>query len=400
MARKVLIITVLLLFIPIIGLSQTIKIGFVHVLSGKMAPFGLTALQGAKLAVQEINQSGGILGRKVELVIGDSKVKPDVAKQVVRKVVTEDGVDVVIGFVSSSVAKAVAPLMNELKTPLIISNAQTDAVIGELGNKWTFRSGCSNTQCYAAAAIQAKSFGAKKWTSVGPNYGYGQETWKVFKAALNRLGEWQFDDAILVPLGTRDWESVISRLRKSDAEGVMLSLWGTDVASFLKAANRSKLLQEKKAILFPVGGAVEVFMSLGFLNMPKGVWFGSTYWYEAYDNPENLRFVKSYQEFGRSGVVPSYAAYHAYAAINIFRAAVQKVGTTDKDAVANGLVGLSFDLPAGKTMIAENHQAVYDLAFGKTGGCAKHTNRFRGWEQIHMVTGAEISSLYNPKPQE
>jgi len=370
------------------------KIGFAHVFSGPMATFGEVARQGAQIAVNEINDSGGILGRKVELVFGDTAAKPDVGKSEIERLVRTADVSIVIGIVSSAVAKAATPVMNDLKCPLIITHAMLDEVTGTLCNPWTFRMTWNMDQCYKASAMVAKESGAKKWTSVGPDYGFGQDSWKYFMRYGKELGGMSFEEAIFTKMGTKDWAPVIEQLKtKSTADGIMLSLWGNDLKDFLRQAHEAGLLLDKTTIC-PVGGSVEIFTALGVLNMPKGVWFGSPYWYEAYNNDSNTRFIKTYSSLSGAEVPPSYAAYNSYAAIKMFKAAVEKAGSYDRSAVAKALSGLTVqDLPAGPTTFRrEDHQALFDVAFGKTSSSvSKLYKRIRSLESIRLFPGKEIT---------
>jgi branched-chain amino acid transport system substrate-binding protein len=390
------ILLVLVLTSPVsnsIAAEKLIRIGFAHVFSGGMATFGQVAKQGAELAVKEVNQAGGINGRKVVIVYGDTAVKPAIAVKAVDKLVNEENVDVVIGMVSSAVAKKVTVLMKDLKCPLIVTHAMGHEITGSLCNPWTFRMTWNLDQCYKGAALLAQTLPAKKWTTVGPNYGFGQDSWKYFTKYLKPMGDFGFDEGLFTPLATKDWQPVIEKLKATGSDGIMVSLWGNNLKSFLKQAKKDGFF-EGKHVVCPVGGSVEIFTALGFLNMPIGVWVGSPYWFEAYDNEFNDKFVKSYRDLSASRVSPSYAAYNSYAAVKMFCAAVAESGTSDREAVAKTLSGFTLnDLPTGPTtFLAEDHQAVFKVSFGKTSKhAAKGSKRIRGLDPIVKYTGAEVT---------
>ncbi|MFH0821807.1 MAG: ABC transporter substrate-binding protein, partial [Pseudomonadota bacterium] len=115
---------------PVHAFGQSVKIGLAHVFSGPMATFGEVAEQGVQLAVDRINEKGGLLGRKVEVFKADTQAKAPEGLMAVEKLVKDEKVDVVVGIVSSAVALAVVPEMDRLKTPLIITHAMADAVTG------------------------------------------------------------------------------------------------------------------------------------------------------------------------------------------------------------------------------------------------------------------------------
>ncbi|MEW6533841.1 MAG: ABC transporter substrate-binding protein [Thermodesulfobacteriota bacterium] len=373
--------------------QEPIKIGFVHVFSGGMATFGQVAKQGADLAVQEINSAGGVDGRMIALVYADTEVKPAVATEAIKNLVEKEKVVALAGVVSSAVADAATPLMAQLQCPLIITHAMATDVTGAKCNPWTFRITWSVPQCYKGSAMLAHGLGAKKWTTLGPDYGFGQESWKYFKEYLGALGPYAFDEGIMLPMATTDWKPAIEQLKKSGADGVMLSLWGNNLQAFLKQAHEEKFFQDRK-VLCPVGGSVEIFVALGRLGMPEGVWFGTPYWYEAYENAANARFVDAYRARAVSKIPPSYAAYNAYAAIKMLAAAIKKGASTERANIAMALSGLTLsDLPVGPTTLRkEDHQAIFDVAFGKTSSKgAKDFERIRGLDPIKLSPGADIT---------
>ena len=203
-----------------------------------------------------------------------------------------------------------------------------------------------------------------------------------------------FERGTFVPPETKDWAQVIGNLKKMPSDdGLMISLWGNDLKTFLQQANREGFLKGR-TVLCPVGGAVEIFMALGFLDLPPGIWFGSPYWCEAYDNSFNDVFVKAYASFSLSEIPPPYAAYNSYAAVKMLKAAVWKAESSDRTAVAKALSGLTVaGLPVGSvTFREEDHQAVFDVAFGKTSAHPnKYYRRIRGLDPIKKFKGQEIT---------
>ena len=373
--------------------QSNIKIGLAHVMSGPMRTTGQVARQGAGLAVKEINANGGINGRKLEIIAGDTKLKPDVGKEAVTNLVNEYKVDIVMGIVSSRVAKAVTPLMNDLKCPLIITHSMSKDVTGSLCNPWTFRIMWNLDQCYNAAAMLANELGARKWTTVGPDYGFGQASWAHFKKFLGQMGDYEFLDPQFTSIRTKDWKPVIQKIIDSGAEGVMLSIWGKNCQDFILQAHKMKFFEGRK-VISSQGGTVQIFFTLGFMNMPKNVWFGAPYWYEAYNNPENDRFVEAYKSLSMSKIPPSSSAYNAYAAVMMFKAAVEKAGSSDRTAVAKALSGLTVaNLPVGPTTFrAEDHQAIYAVPYGATASHpAKGVKGFRGLNPIKLFPGAVVT---------
>ena len=390
--KKSRLIALALALLPGLSVAQTTKIGLAHVFSGPMATFGEVAEQGTRLAVDEINAAGGLLGKQLTLVKADTKAKPEDGLMAVEKLVKEDGVDVVVGIVSSAVALKVAPEMERLETPLIVTHAMADPITGPNRSPWVFRTTWATRQALKGAALLAKSdLKADTWTTLGPDYGFGQECWTYFQQFLQELGTYKFESPTFSPMATTDWKPYIEKLNASKAKGVLVSLWGNNLRAFIKQANAEKFFDGKEVICV-VGGGVEIFWALGFLDMPVGVWFGTPYWHDAKDSPPNVQFIAAYKKMTGTEVPPSYSAYTAYAAVKMYAEAVRNAGTTNKQEVAKALEGVSVDLPGGLTTFrAADHQAIFPLMFGITSkNPSKHAKRIRGLDSLKVFAGDEL----------
>ncbi len=351
-----------------IAADKPVKIGFAYIMSGPFATYGQFAKQGAELAIDEINQAGGINGRKVEALFEDDAGKPDVGIRVIRKLVYENGVDIVMGIDSSGVASAVAPVMKELKTPLIITHAAVPDVTGTSCNRYTFRISLNINQNIAMASTIAADMKAKTWTTAGPDYSFGHQSWEYFQKYLSK----KKPDAVFLPAAdvafspsaTTDFSAYVTKIMNSKADGVLVSLWGGNLIDFVRQAADMGFFDGKREILMTLGAATEVLYALQE-KMPEGIWVGTRYWFQANDTPINKAFVDAY--FKRFKVYPSYNAHGAYGAVKTYAAAAAKAKTVDKEKIVDALEGLSIELPVGKiTIRPEDHQAVTDGVWGKT----------------------------------
>ncbi len=387
----VLLAAALLHSLPAAAAEKPVKLGFAYIMSGPLAIYGQFAKQGADMAVDEVNQQGGILGRKVEAFFEDEAGKADVGIRVVRKLVYDNGVDAVIGLDSSGTAEGVAPIMPELETPLIITHAATPHVTGDKCNAWTYRISLSLPQNIGIAARLAQDLPAKRWTTVGPDYAFGHQSWEYFKAELGRRKAgvtFVADaDAAFPPTKTTDFSPYITKVMASDADGVIISLWGGNLIDFVQQANELGFFKSKKQLLFTLGAATEVLETLKD-KMPAGLWVGTRYWFQANDSALNKGFVERYKK--RFGTYPSYNAHGAYAAVMTYKAAAEKAKGTDKRAIAQALEGLSLEVPVGKiTIRAEDHQAVQDGTWGVTAADKEYAIRIL--KPMKTFPGSEIT---------
>src|SRR6201996_200844 len=188
--------------------EQSIKIGVDNPLTGIYTALGKNENTGMQLAADQINAKGGILGRKIELVIEDSTSdKTDVAVQKARKLIQSDKVDLLIGNVNSSQAIAIAQVAAELKTPHIVPGGHADAVTGSSCQWTTFR--VCNTgamQGNAMAKPLVKTLG-KKYYVIAQDYAFGHALQEGLDKAAAKVGGVSVGTEFF-PLGTTDYSAI------------------------------------------------------------------------------------------------------------------------------------------------------------------------------------------------
>ena len=371
--------------------SKKVKIGFVYILSGPFATYGQFAKKGALMAIDEINKSGGILGKKVEAYFEDSTAKPAVALRGIRKLVLQKKVDMLIGLDSSGVAKSVVPVINQLKTPIIITHAATPDVTGKQCNNYTFRISVNLSQNVKAAALLASQMNAKKWTTIGPAYAFGFQSWEYFEKYLKELKpDAEFfpkDKVAFPPFKTTDFSPYITKVMESKPDGVLISLWGGNLVNFIRQAKDMGFFNGDFKVLITLGGAVEVLDALG-KKMPEGLWVGTRYWFLANNSELNKKFVANY--YKRYGKYPSYNAHGAYSAVYAYKKAAEKAHSLAKDKIVKALEGLKIEIPVGKVYIRpEDHQAVTDATWGKTKFSKKYP--FAILDPVKIFPGKEVT---------
>ncbi len=361
-------LTIVILCASIAYSQDSVTIGFIYILSGRAAYIGQVAQQGASLAIDQVNNSGGINGKKLVGIFEDSEGKPQKAADLAKRLIQKDRVDVIMGITSSGEAEAVAPIAAEFKTPLLVTTANASSITGEMCNKFNFRITCTSKQHVKSPALIAAQTKARRWTTVGPDYLLGHETWDLFQQYLSKIGnDVSFlpkSDVAFAPMSTSDWTPHIQKVMKSDADGIVISLWGGNAVDFFKQAGQAGFFDGKRTFLLTMGGTVDFFMALGS-QMPVGIWVGPAYWFQGNYGSENEAFVKSYEE--RFNFPPSHMAATAYLAIMAYSEALKRSGNASPDFLVKTLEGLEFDSPLGKTTIRrEDHQALFDLVWGQT----------------------------------
>jgi branched-chain amino acid transport system substrate-binding protein len=347
--------------------AEPIKIGFLHTLSGGVGQvYGIPDLEGVKMAVDEINKAGGILGRPLEVIARDDKVSPETGVREAKDLILNQKVNWIQGVVSSAVALAVSAYCKEQKVIFIDTVAQSTATTEEKGHRYVFRV-TTNTTAYTrnvANAVARFWPGLKKVFIIGPDYEYGHRCKKDFMDAYTKI----VPDAKVVgelwpKLGTKDFTPYITKIMATDLDFVYTSLWGGDVLTFTKTAWPFGYFDKIKQAGQDWGN-VEILSKMSKEAYPKGVLAGSHYPWWIIDNPISKAFVPKFKK--ATGMDPGLAAYTGYTAIYFMKQAIEKVKSLDTEKIIDALEGAELDTVVGRLKIrACDHQAMHPFWVGK-----------------------------------
>src|SRR6516225_9353358 len=182
--------------------EAAIRVGMVDPLTGVYAAPAGNEVTGARLAIDQVNAKGGILGRQVELLVEDSANDVGTGVQKARKLIERDQVSFIIGDVNSAIAAAIAQVTSEKKVLHVVSGGHTDPVTGT-SCSWNVFRVCNATamDANAIATTLMEKFG-KKWYFLTPDYAYGHSVQAGFEKILKASGG--SSSGSLVPLGTPD----------------------------------------------------------------------------------------------------------------------------------------------------------------------------------------------------
>ena len=343
-----------------------IKLGVMFVDSGPMGGYGKHGFQAVRLAVDEINASGGILGRKVEFLTADSKMQPPLGVAIAKRYILEDKVDFMIGPTSSGVAAALSPVITQHKKILVMTQAAADSLTGAQFNLYWFAT-MSNAMMHSRAGayfVADKPY--KRWMCIGPNYNYGWDSWASFKGKLKELRpDVEFLDALWPKLTEKEYGPFIKKIMDAKPDAVWSPLWGMDAVNFIRQGLAVGLFDKIK-FAFPDGAALETLVPMG-RQMPEGIYVAARYFFLTPDSAMNRAFVKAYRE--RFKELPDYMAEETYAGVYFIKAAAERAGSTDADRIIKAVEKepLAWETPEGwKIMRAQDHAVVEDVVWGKT----------------------------------
>src|SRR2546421_1758597 len=227
------------------GQGQSIKIGELN--SYKVFPAFLEPYKkGWQLALEEINRSGGVLGRQLEVVSRDDGGTPGDAVRVAEELLSREKADVLMGTFASNVGLAVANLAAQRKVLFLASEPLTDKLVWENGNRYTFRLRPSTYMQTAMLIPQAAKLGKKRWAIVYPNYEYGQSATASFKKLLSQAQPGVEFVAEQAPaLGKIDAGAVVQALADAKPDAIFSSLFAADLQKFVREGNTRGLFKDR-----------------------------------------------------------------------------------------------------------------------------------------------------------
>lgn len=348
-----LVLSVLVLLAVPAAAQDTIKIGAVEPLSGSFKDIGERYLDGVVYAAKVINESGGLLGKKVEVIPIDSELKPDVATRKAQNLILKNGVKFFCGGTGSSVGAAMEQLATKQNAIMISYGMAAASMTGEKCSKNFFRT-CGNTDqhSYALADLIGKK-GYKNVAIIAQDYSFGKEALSAFKKRLAQANPSAKIVAELYhPAGTKDFAPYASQLIAAKPDVIFTPNWGNDLTLLLKQGRPMGMKQKVFSYYINDEVTIEALAndSLMIGNMGAEVYTLSI------PTKKNKDFVAKFHK--DKGYYPTWLRGKSYLSTMFWAEAVKKAGTTDVNAVIKAWEGLSYDGPAGVwTMRACDHQA-------------------------------------------
>jgi branched-chain amino acid transport system substrate-binding protein len=344
----------MMLALPVAVIAEdTIKIGGVEPLSGTFKDIGERYLEGVQYAVKVINESGGLLGKKVEVIPIDSELKPDVATRKAQSMILKDEVKFFCGGTGSSVGAAMSQLAEKENVIMFTYGMDASSMTGEKCNKNFFRPGGSTDGRSFAIAQMLFRKGFKKYAIIAQDYSFGHEAADAFKKKLLELDpSAKIVAEIYHPLGTKDYAPYASQLVAADPDVIFTPNWGNDLTLLLKQGR--PLGMKARVASYYINDEVMI-ESLGDDNLIIGD-MGAEIYMLSIPNPKNDEFIQKFHK--DKGYYPTWLRGKSYCATMFWAEAVKKAGKTDVDAVIKAWEGLTYDGPAGTwVMRACDHQA-------------------------------------------
>lgn len=365
--KKITLLTLLTFLLVLYSASvyaqRTIKVGILDTYSGPPAVYGNDALNGFKLALNEINKKG-VLGTKIEFTTRDDKFKVDIGLSMAKELVMMEKVDLMVGTINSAVSLAVSDYVKGEKVPFIVWISKTEKITGEKGHRYVFSTAENTYMAGKAGGVALSKKPYIKYWIAGDDYEYGHAiadaAWrnlKALKPKVELIGQswWKVGEPDLIPY--------LTAITSAKPDAVIFATGGASMTNALKAI-KSTGMSEKIPIWIHTATDHAVLKPLG-KEAPEGVMGTMDYHFYYPDTKANKAFVKAFQD--AYGGPPGFPAFHAYITAHLIAKSFAKAGAIDKEKFINAMEGMKVDSPVGQVeMRACDHQAVLPLFLGVT----------------------------------
>jgi branched-chain amino acid transport system substrate-binding protein len=341
--------------------GATIKIGEIN--SYKAQPAFLDPYRkGMELAIEQVNASGGIAGKKLELITRDDNANPGDAVRAAEELLSRERVDVLMGSFLSNIGLALTDFARQKKVFFLASEPLTDKIVWQDGNRYTFRLRVSTYMQTAMLVPQAVKLKKKRWAIVYPNYEYGQSAVATFKDLMKKAQpDVEFVNEQAVPLGKVDAGSVAQALADAKPDAIFNVLFATDVAKLVREGNTRGLFP-KTPVVSLLTGEPEYLDPLKD-ETPTG-WIVTGYPWSSIETKDHTAFRKAYQD--RYKDYPRLGSVIGYSSVISMATGMRKAGGADTEKLITAFEGLEVDTPFGPIEYrALDHQSTMGAYVGK-----------------------------------
>jgi branched-chain amino acid transport system substrate-binding protein len=333
--------------------AEPIKLGITTILSGPFADRGQSEQYGAQLALDQINESGGVLGRPVEAFYADNACKPEIGVPATRRLIEQEHVPVLIGALCTPVTHAIMPVVADAKIPLVIATSAGQDFVdasGAGGNAYAFKTIPSEVDIARGLIRWLKADGVKSLAIVADDGAFQHANAIAMAKAAEDQGI-KVTDQETIPKGGEDFAVLLGKL-KANAPDRLLTLLADSTPAFFQA-------YEKSDWKVPITGRVDfqkalesvtpAFRDGGSLGGLSGVAVFSP----AFDKPGVQAFVAAYK--AHFGLVPTQRSFFVYEATLLVADAIRRAGSDKSEAIEQALKTTTMPSALGGAYAPDDH---------------------------------------------
>jgi branched-chain amino acid transport system substrate-binding protein len=339
-----------LAFSGIGGAADTIKVGVGGAHSGDLASYGLPIVKAVKLAADDVNAKGGILGKQVEVIAEDDVCKPEVATNTATKLVSQ-GVNVVVGHVCSGATKAALDIYKDAKI-VAMSGSATNPDLTQSGKYPNFFRTIASDDAQARLEVDfaLDTLKLKKIAVLHDKGDYGKGLAEFAKLFIEKSGKGQVVLFEGITPGAVDYSSVVNKMKKSGAEAVIFGGYHPEASKIVSEMRKSKM---KTVFISDDGVKDDTFIKVAG-KYAEGVY--ATGPKDTSVNPLDKAVKEAYKKAYSEDV--GVFSINGYAAAQSLMNAIQKAGSTDYDAIVKALRSEFVETPLGKIKFDERGDAI------------------------------------------
>ena len=331
--------------------DDTVTVGILHSVTGTMAISETGSVQAEKLAIEQINAMGGVLGRKIEYIQEDGASDWPTFAEKAKKLLVQDKVAAVFGCWTSASRKAVLPVFEQyngmLYYPTFYEGLEESPNVIYTGQEAT-------QQIIAGIDWVAKEKGAKSFYLLGSDYIWPRTSNKIARKHIEKLGLEVVGEEYY-PLGHTQFNSVINKIKLKKPDVIYaIVVGGSNVAFYkqLKAAGIN--LTEEDPLLLTISVTEDEILGIGGENITGA--YATMKYFQSLDNDNNAEFVSAFKEMWGDDIVIGDVTQAAYLGPWLWKAAVEKAGSFDIDKIKEASPGIELtSAPEGYVKIHDNH---------------------------------------------
>lgn len=351
------ILVVTIAVVTLLNSKPPIKVGVLHSLSGTLAISEKPVVESTLLAIEEINHSGGVLGRRIEPIVVDGKSDWQEFARQAERLITQDKVATIFGCWTSASRKTVKPVFEEYNH-LLIYPVQYEGL--EQSPNIIYTGAAPNQQIIPAVKWAFENLG-KKFFLVGSDYVFPRSANEIVKAQVKALkGEIVGEEYLL--LGSKDVKQIIDKIKRNKPSVILNTINGDSNIAFFKALRQAGITPDKiPAISFSIAESELQAMGAEVVG-DYAVWN----YFQSVRTPENQAFISAFQaKYGKDRVVndPMEAAYFG---VKLWAQAVAKAKSDQTSAIRTALIRQSYNAPQGVVYIdPQSHHTWKTVRVGK-----------------------------------
>jgi urea transport system substrate-binding protein len=342
--------------------DSTVKVGILHSATGTMAISETGSIQAEKLAIEQINAMGGILGRKIEVIQEDGASDWPTFAEKAKKLLVSDKVAAVMGCWTSASRKAALPVFEKENGLLFYPTFYE----GLEQSKNVFYTGQEATQQILAGLDWiAKEKKAKTFYLIGSDYIWPRTSMKIARKHIEQHLHGKVVGEEYIALGDTQFGSVINKIKLKKPDVIYAAVVGGSNVAWFKQLNAAGLNSSKQTML-TISVTEDEVLGIGGENLAG--FYSAMKYFQSQDNPENKKFVEAFKKKWGAKSVIGDVTQAAYLGPWLYKAAVERAGSFDVDKVQAALPGYVFkDAPEGPVTVEANHHLTTKLRIGQWG---------------------------------